>query len=82
MTGVFLDAAVEGLDYTAGTSAKARTNAKGEFICKDTDSVSLLDEDGDPSNGIKLTPAVKALLNSRTDRHPGAAARCLQGPYG
>ena len=34
VTGVFLDAAVEGLDYVAGTAAKASTNAKGEFVCK------------------------------------------------
>ncbi|MDB5869532.1 MAG: hypothetical protein JWP96_1864 [Polaromonas sp.] len=107
VTGVFLDSAVEGLDYTAGASAKASTNAKGEFICKDTETVvfsvggialgsaacgalitplalagttnaaadrvvnrllalQLLDEDGEPSNGIKLTAAVKTALNGRT----------------
>jgi hypothetical protein len=106
-TGVFLDAAVEGLDYTAGTSAKAVTGSKGEFTCKGSEAVAfsvagialgsapcgaiitplslagttdagkdpvvnrlmllqLLDEDGDPANGIKLTPAVKALLANRT----------------
>lgn len=106
-TGIFLDAAVEGLDYTAGASAKAVTGSKGEFTCKGSEAVAfsvagialgsapcgaiitplslagtqdasdsrvvnrllllqLLDEDGDPSNGIKLTPAVKALLGSRT----------------
>ncbi len=32
--GTFLDAAVEGLDYVAGSAAKATTNAKGEFDCK------------------------------------------------
>lgn len=107
-TGIFLDAAVEGLDYTAGSSAKAVTGSKGEFTCKGSESVAfsvagialgsapcgaiitplslagsaanasdrqvvnrlvllqLLDEDNDPSNGIKLTPAVKALLGNRT----------------
>ena len=33
LTGVFLDGAVEGLDYVAGSAAKASTNAKGEFTC-------------------------------------------------
>jgi hypothetical protein len=107
VTGVFLDSAVEGLDYTAGASAKASTNAKGEFTCKGTETVTfsiggitlgsapcgaiitprdlvgasdaaderivnrllalqLLDDDNDPSNGIKLTPAVKNLLKSAT----------------
>ena len=106
-TGVFLDAAVEGLDYTAGTGAKAVTGSLGNFVCKGSETVSfsvagialgaapcsavitplsltgstdasdsrvvnrlvflqLLDEDGDPSNGIKLTPAVKTLLAGRT----------------
>jgi hypothetical protein len=107
ITGVFLDAPVEGLDYVAGTSAKASTNAKGEFSCKSGEAVTfsingialgsaacgaivtpltltglsdvkddrvtnrllalqLLDEDSDPSNGIKLTPAVKTALAGRT----------------
>ena len=39
VTGVFLDAAVEGLDYEAGTAAKAQTNAKGEFVCNEGEIV-------------------------------------------
>ena len=39
-TGTFLDAAVEGLDYTAGGSAKASTNANGEFSCTDGETVA------------------------------------------
>lgn len=107
ITGVFLDAPVEGLDYVAGTAAKASTNAKGEFTCHSGETVTfsvgnlalgsaacaslitpltltglsdlkndrvmnrllalqLLDEDSDPSNGIKLTPAVKTALATRT----------------
>lgn len=107
ITGVFLDAPVEGLDYVAGTAAKASTNPKGEFTCKTGETVTfsvggvalgsaacaslitpltltglndvksdrvanrllalqLLDEDSDPSNGIKLTPAVKTALAGRT----------------
>jgi hypothetical protein len=107
ITGVFLDAPVEGLDYVAGTAAKASTNAKGEFVCRSGETVSfsvgsmalgsaacaslitpltltglndlkndrvmnrllalqLLDEDSDPSNGIKLTPAMKTVLATRT----------------
>ncbi len=105
MAGVFLDAAVEGLDYVAGSAAKAATDAAGKFTCYDGDSVSfsvggialgsapcgatitplklagttdvkevrvvnrllalqLLDEDEDPSNGIRITAAVKAALAS------------------
>jgi hypothetical protein len=109
VTGVFLDAAVEGLDYEAGTGARAQTNAKGEFVCKEGETVRFflgalalgsaacgatvtpltlaglpataegvkadsvlnrllalqsLDEDGDPSNGIRLTAALKAALAS------------------
>jgi hypothetical protein len=104
-TGTFLDAAVEGLDYTAGSSAKASTNANGEFTCKDGETVAFsagalvlgsaacgttitpltlaggsdvkadavvnrllalqsFDEDRDPSNGIRLTPALKAALTA------------------
>jgi len=104
-TGTFLDAAVEGLDYVAGSAAKATTSAKGEFICKDGETVVFsvgalalgsaacgeaitpltlaggsdvkadavvnrllalqsLDEDRDPSNGIRLTPALKAALTA------------------
>lgn len=39
VTGVFLDSAVEGLDYMAGSSAKAVTSAKGEFVCKEGETV-------------------------------------------
>ncbi|WP_431131922.1 esterase-like activity of phytase family protein [Variovorax paradoxus] len=104
-TGTFLDAAVEGLDYTAGSSAKASTNANGEFTCNDGETVAFsagalvlgsaacgttitplnltggtdvkadavvnrllalqsFDEDRDPSNGIRLTPALKAALTA------------------
>jgi hypothetical protein len=107
MTGVFLDGAVENLDYVAGTAAKATTSAKGEFTCyagdtvafsiggvalgsaacaatitplqlagvtdvKDTKVVNrllalqLLDEDSDPSNGIKLAADVKTALASKS----------------
>ena len=41
ITGVFLDGAVENLDYVAGTAAKASTNAKGEFTCYAGDIVSF-----------------------------------------
>ncbi|NHZ63642.1 esterase-like activity of phytase family protein [Massilia genomosp. 1] len=102
-TGVFLDAAVEGLDYVAGTNARASTNAKGEFSCIVGETVAfsiggmalgsascgtlltplslsggtdvtdpkvvnrllalqLLDDDNDPSNGIKLGADAKAAL--------------------
>ncbi|MDQ0591397.1 esterase-like activity of phytase family protein [Variovorax paradoxus] len=104
-TGTFLDAAVEGLDYTAGGSAAASTNANGEFTCKDGETVvfsagalalgsaacgtaitplnlaggidvkadavvnrllalQCFDDDRDPSNGIRLTPALKAALTA------------------
>ena len=107
VTGVFLDGAVEGLDYVAGSAAKASTNAKGEFSCMPGDTVTfsvgglalgstlcaplvtpmalsgansvqdeklinrllalqLLDEDSDPSNGIKLTAAVRTALAGKT----------------
>ncbi|KRB88428.1 esterase-like activity of phytase family protein [Duganella sp. Root198D2] len=114
VNGTFVDAAVEGADYVAGTAAKAATGAKGEFICKEGDNVSfsvggialgsaacasmitplqlagvtdvkdakvvnrllalqLLDEDNDPSNGIKITAEVKAALASKSADF-GAAA--------
>ena len=107
VSGVFLDAAVEGLDYVATGAGKASTGANGEFTCtvgntlsftlggialgsapcnatvtpltlagssnvKDDSVVNrllalqLLDEDNDPSNGIKLSAAVKAALANRT----------------
>ncbi|OYO27400.1 esterase-like activity of phytase family protein [Janthinobacterium sp. PC23-8] len=107
MTGVFLDGAVEGLDYVAGSAAKASTNAKGEFMCNAGDSVTfsaggvvlgstlcnaivtpltlaastsvaddkvvnrllalqLLDDDSDPSNGIRISSDVKTALAGKT----------------
>jgi hypothetical protein len=106
-TGVFLDAAVEGLDYTAGSNTKGTTNASGEFSCIVGDTVAfsigglalgsascgavltplslsgvsdvkdakvvnrllalqLLDEDNDPANGIRISPATKAALAGKT----------------
>ncbi|RYF34146.1 MAG: esterase-like activity of phytase family protein [Comamonadaceae bacterium] len=105
VTGTFLDAAVEGLDYVSGAGAKAVTSAAGEFTCKDgetvvfsagavalgnaacgatvtpltlagatdikTDAVvnrllalQTLDDDADPSNGIRLTAPLKAALTA------------------
>jgi len=113
-TGTFLDSAVEGLDYTAGGSAKASTNANGEFTCGDAETVVFsagalvlgsaacgtaitplnlaggtdvkadavvnrllalqsFDEDRDPSNGIRLTPALKAALTAGALDFSGAA---------
>ncbi len=115
VNGTFVDGAVEGADYVAGTSAKAVTGAKGEFTCKEGDNVSfsvggialgsaacasiitplqlagvsdvkdakvvnrllalqLLDEDSDPSNGIKITAEVKAALAGKTADFGAAAA--------
>ena len=114
MTGVFLDGAVENLDYVAGTAAKASTSAKGEFTCYAGDTVTfsvggialgsaacaatitplqlagvtdvkdakvvnrllalqLLDDDSDPSNGIKLTADVKTALASKSADFNAAA---------
>ena len=107
VTGVFLDGAVEGLDYVAGSAARASTNAKGEFICHAGETVAfsiggvalgstqcgaivtplalaatasvqddkvvnrllalqLLDDDSDPSNGIRISSAVKTALAGKT----------------
>lgn len=108
-TGVFLDAAVEGLDYQAGSAAVAQTDAQGRFQCKPGETVRFragalelgsaacgsvvtpitlagladgaaglqadavvnrllalqsLDDDGDPSNGIRLTSELKARLKA------------------
>ena len=41
VTGQFLDSAVQGIDYAAGSAAKATTNAKGEFLCAGTEPVSF-----------------------------------------
>ena len=101
-TGIFLDSAVEGIDYTSGTLS-GQTDGSGKFeyyegsdvsftvggvslgttkgastltpvelvegANSDTDSVvniarflQTLDADGDPSNGITITPAVSKSL--------------------
>ncbi|MDP2370162.1 MAG: esterase-like activity of phytase family protein [Rhodoferax sp.] len=39
--GQFLDSAVHGIEYAAGTAPKASTNAKGEFTCSGTETVSF-----------------------------------------
>jgi hypothetical protein len=41
INGVFLDGAVEGLEYVAGSATKASTGAKGEFTCAAGDTVSF-----------------------------------------
>ncbi|MCE3264462.1 MAG: hypothetical protein K0R43_3541 [Pseudoduganella sp.] len=41
VNGAFMDAAVEGADYVAGTAAKAATGAKGEFTCKEGETVAF-----------------------------------------
>ena len=115
INGTFVDGAIEGADYVAGTSAKASTGAKGEFTCKEGETVAfsvggmalgsapcasvitplqlagvsdvkdarvvnrllalqLLDEDNDPSNGIKITAEVKAALAGKTADFNAAAA--------
>jgi len=115
VNGTFVDGAVEGADYVAGTSAKASTGAKGEFTCKRGETVAfsvggialgsaacapmitplqlagvtdfkdakvvnrllalqLLDEDNDPSNGIKITADVKTALAGKAVDFNAAAA--------
>ncbi|SFH00005.1 Esterase-like activity of phytase [Duganella sp. CF458] len=115
VNGTFVDGAVEGAEYVAGTSAKAVTGAKGEFSCKEGENVSfsvggmalgsaacatiitplqlagvsdvkdakvvnrllalqLLDEDNDPSNGIRITNDVKAALAGKSADFGAAAA--------
>ncbi len=111
VSGTFLDAAVEGLDYLAGSAAVAQTDAQGRFDCLPGDTVRFragalelgsapcgavvtpltlagatasaeglqadavvnrllalqsLDDDGDPSNGIRLTSELKAQLKAGT----------------
>jgi hypothetical protein len=102
VNGVFLDSAVEGLEYVAGTG-RATTASKGEFTCSESDQVSfvvggislgstacapiitplqlggtsdardskvvnrllalqLLDDDNDPSNGIRIAADVRSAL--------------------
>ncbi len=41
VSGVFLDGAVEGMEYVAGTAARATTGSKGEFSCAEGDMVSF-----------------------------------------
>ncbi|MET0322344.1 MAG: esterase-like activity of phytase family protein [Duganella sp.] len=115
LTGVFLDGAVENLDYVAGAAPKATTTTKGEYTCYAGDTVTfsiagialgsalcgptvtplelarvadikdvkvinrllalqLLDDDSDPSNGIKLTSDVKTALAAKTLDFNAAAA--------
>jgi hypothetical protein len=108
VNGMFLDSAVEGLEYVAGTSAPATTMAgKGEFTCAEGDTVNfsiggillgsascastitplqlagttdirdnkvinrllalqLLDDDNDPSNGIRIAADTRTALAGRT----------------
>jgi hypothetical protein len=71
VTGVFLDSAVEGLDYVAGSSAKAVTSAKGEFVCKEGETVRfslgalVL---GSASCGAAITPLALANLQATAMR--------------
>ncbi len=41
ITGVFMDAAVEGIDYASGATVRGQTNAKGEFSCQPGDTVTF-----------------------------------------
>jgi hypothetical protein len=109
ISGTFLDSAVEGLDYVAGTAARATTTATGTFTCATGETVNfaigginlgsapcaatltplqlaaskdaadtkvgnrllalqMLDDDGDPSNGIRIAAEVRtALADKRID---------------
>ncbi|WBS02728.1 esterase-like activity of phytase family protein [Pseudoduganella sp. SL102] len=103
VSGLFLDGAVEGAEYVAGTAARAMTGSKGEFTCAEGDTVAftlggvslgsapcaatitplqlagaddvkdskvtnrllalqLLDDDGDPANGIRITADARTAL--------------------
>lgn len=69
-TGVFLDAAVEGLDYVAGTGARATTNAKGEFSCIVGETVAFSISGmalGSASCGTVLTPLSLSGVSNVTD---------------
>jgi hypothetical protein len=107
VSGVFLDGAVEGAEYVAGTAARAITGSKGEFTCTEGDTVNftlggislgstacaatitplqlagvtgvndikvinrllalqLLDDDGDPSNGIRISGDARAALAGKS----------------
>jgi hypothetical protein len=113
-TGTFLDAAVENLDYTIGTTTSA-TTAQGTYTCQQGQTLTFklggltlgtadcgstitpltlaggtdlkadavvnrllalqsLDEDGDPSNGIRLTAAAKTALAGKTLDFSASAA--------
>ena len=115
ISGTFLDSAVEGLDYVAGTAARASTTASGGFTCATGEAVSfalgglnlgsapcaatltplqlasakdagdvkvgnrllalqLLDDDGDPSNGIRIAADVRTALADKRLDFDGAAA--------
>ncbi|QBQ39504.1 esterase-like activity of phytase family protein [Pseudoduganella plicata] len=115
ISGTFLDSAVEGLDYVAGTAARATTTATGGFTCAAGETVSfsvgainlgsapcaatltplqlagskdasdtkvgnrllalqLLDEDGEPSNGIRIAGEVRTALADKRIDFDGAAA--------
>jgi hypothetical protein len=41
VNGIFLDSAVEGMEYVAGTSARATTASKGEFVCAEGEAVDF-----------------------------------------
>lgn len=103
VTGMFLDSAVEGLDYRGSDGSSGSTDAQGRFSCQEGETLSftlggvtlgstrcqsvitpmslvasnntvsdavvnrlvalqVLDEDDEPTNGIKLTAAVKTAL--------------------
>ncbi|GGY70661.1 esterase-like activity of phytase family protein [Pseudoduganella albidiflava] len=107
ISGVFLDGAVEGAEYVAGTAARATTGSKGEFTCAEGDTVAftlggvalgsascaatitplqlaggndvkdskvtnrllalqLLDDDGDPANGIRITADARTALAGKS----------------
>ena len=40
-TGIFIDSLVEGLDYNTSSNIKGRTNAKGEYIYNDNDTITF-----------------------------------------
>lgn len=107
VSGVFLDGAVEGLEYAAGAAGRATTGSKGEFTCFEGETVrftlggvalgsaacaatitplqlagtndikdnkvinrllalQLLDDDGDPANGIRITAATRTALAGKS----------------
>jgi hypothetical protein len=66
VNGAFVDGAVEGADYVAGMAAKAATGAKGEFTCKEGDTVSF------SVGGLALGSAACAPLITPQGREPPA----------